>query len=216
MKNKVYRFISFFTCIVVYIALLPLAVSANNFVIISLPYGVQIELPKNWEVLSNKKLVALDTSVQSILELSGIFDATHDLKFGANYYNDKGENKALMNIRYYPNIDISQSDAGNAGQSEISEIDSAARESSDKSGKSSGFSIIKWSGTNKQVINGAVVFITEYKRSPITGNGIDNVIVRLVRVFNGGKTFTLTISYHEDQEYLLRPICDRVISSIRI
>jgi len=36
-----------------------------------------------------------------------------------------------------------------------------------------------------------------------------------VRVFNGGKSFTMTVSYRENQEYLLRPICDRIISSLR-
>ena len=56
-------------------------------------------------------------------------------------------------------------------------------------------------------------FVTEYKRSPIKSNG--NFKVRLVRVFNGGKSFTLTVSYREDKEYVLRPICDRIISSLR-
>lgn len=89
------------------------------------------------------------------------------------------------------------------------EIDSALRESIVKAGQINNFSVLAWNGTVKQVINGATAFVTEYERSPLKNNG--NFKVRLVRIFNGAKSFTLTVSYREDQEYL----CDRIISSLR-
>lgn len=213
MKSIVNRLGCYLLGIAVCIALLPVALAANNFVPIKLPHGVQIELPRNWEALSRNQRITLDSSVQSRNERAGIFDASSDLNFGANYYDEAGKTAAIMNIRYYPDLELSQADARAAGQTDIRELDSALRESMVKAGQINGFSVLSWNGTTKQVINGATAFVTEYKRSPLKNNG--NFKVRLVRVFNGGKSFTLTISYREDQEYLLRPICDRIISSIR-
>jgi len=190
-----------------------LAPASNNFVSVRLPHGVQIELPRNWEALSKNQRITLDSSVQSRNERAGLFDASSDLNFGANYYDEAGKTAAIMNVRYYPNLDVSQTEARASGPSDISELDSALRESMLEAGQIYGFSVLAWNGTVKQVINGVTAFVTEYKRSPLNNNG--NFKVRLVRVFNGGKSFTMTVSYRENQEYLLRPICDRIISSLR-
>jgi hypothetical protein len=186
---------------------------ANNFIPIKLPHNVSVEIPRNWEVLRNNQRITLDSSVQSRNELAGIFNASSDLNFAANYYDEAGKVAAKMNVRYYQDLELSQVDARAAGQADIRELDGALREASVKAAKINGYSILSWYGTSKQTINGTTAFITEYKRSPIKNNG--NSKVRLVRVFNGGRSFTLTVSYREDQEYLLRPICDRIISSLR-
>lgn len=187
--------------------------AANNYVPISLPHGVQVEIPRNWEVLSKNQRITLDSTVQSNNERAGIFDASSDLNFGANYFDEAGKTAAIVNIRFYPESEISQADIRNAGPSDIRGIDSLMRESMVKTGQATGFSVLAWSGTIKQVINGTTVLVSEYRRSPIKNGG--NFKVRLVRIFNNGKSFTLTVSYREDQELWLRPICDRIISSLR-
>ncbi|MRR07744.1 MAG: hypothetical protein EG828_12575 [Deltaproteobacteria bacterium] len=195
------------------VALLSVALAASNFVPIKLLHGVQVELPRNWKALSSNQRITLDAAVQSRNEPAGIFDASSDLHFGANYYDDSGKAAASMNIRYYPDSDISQAEAHAVMQSEVRELDRALRESIVKAGQVNGLSVLRWGGTRKQVINGITAFVTEYKRSSQKDSG--NFKVRLVRVFDRDKSFTLTVSYREDQEYLLRPICDRVISSLR-
>lgn len=207
------RFGHYLFGIAIWIALLPPGIAANNFIPIRLPHGVQIELPKNWEALSKNQRITLDSAVQSRNERAGIFDASSDLNFGANYYDEAGKTAAIMNVRYYPDMDVSQAEARAAGVADIRELDAVLRDSMMKAGQASGFSVLVWNGTSKQVINGVTAFVTEYKRSPLNNNG--NFKVRLVRVFNGGKSFTMTVSYRENQEYLLRPICDRIISSLR-
>jgi hypothetical protein len=213
MKDGGNRFGRYLVGIAVWIALLPVAIAANNFVPIRLPHGVQIELPRNWVVLSKNQLITLDSTAQSRMELARIFDASSDLNFGANYYDEAGKTAAIVNVQYYPDIDVSQAEARAAGAADIRELDAALRESIVKAGQINGFSVLAWNGTSKQVINGVTAFVTEYKRSPLNNNG--NFKVRVVRVFNGGKSFTMTVSYRENQEYLLRPICDRIISSLR-
>ena len=214
MKSLVRVFCSYLIVIATCIALQATTFAANNFVPVKLPHGVQVELPRNWEALSNNQRITIDSAVQARGERIGAFDASSDLNFAANYYDDAKRPAAIMNIRYYPDAPISQADVRSANQSEIAELNRAMRESMANASQTLGFSILSWSGTSKQVINGAVALIVEYKRSPLKNNG--NFKVRLVKVFNGAKSFTLTVSYREDQEYLLRPICDRIISSLRI
>ena len=193
----------------------PTVQAANNFVPIRLPHGVRIELPKNWEAVSKNQRITLESTVQSRQQLAGLpFNASSDLNFAANYFDDRGKTAGIMNIRYYPNLELSQADARSFGRSDINDLDSAIRESIMKAGPITGYSVLVWNGTTERVINGTTTFITEYKRSPIKNNG--NFKVRLVRILNGEKSFTLTVSYREDQEYHLRPICDRIISSLQI
>ncbi len=214
MKNVSARFCRYLLWLFFCIPLVPAAFAANNFVPIRLPHGVQVELPRNWEALSKNQRITLDSAVQSRNERAGMFDASSDLNFGANYYDEAGKTAAIMNLRYYPDLEISQTDARVAGQPDIRELDNVLRESIVKAGQINGFTVLAWNGTSKQVINGTTAFVTEYKRSPLKNNG--NFKVRLVKIFNGSKSFTLTVSYREDQDYLLRPICDRIISSLRI
>ncbi len=214
IRSRFYHyFVGIELCCVLCVVLLPTAFAANNFVPIRLPHGVQIELPRNWEVLSKNQLITLDSATQSLTEKIGMFDASSDLNFGANYYDEAGKTAALMNIRYYQDLEISQADARAADQSDIRELDRELHESNMRALQLANMRVLTWNGTNKQVINDIITFVTEYKRSSLQNNG--NIKVRLVRVFNRSKSFTLTISYREDQERLLLPICDRIISSLR-
>lgn len=215
MKSDRYRYHRYLLGIAASFALLPVCLAANDFVAIHLPQGVQIELPGNWEVLSKdkKQRITLDSAAPSLNERARIFDASSDLNFAGSYFDGAGKSAALVNVRYYPNSAISQADVRAAGPSDIRELDRALRDAVAKGSQTDGFSVLDWHDTSKQVINGMTALVTEYKRSPIKSNG--KFKVRLVRVFNGGKSFSLTVSYREDQESVLRPICDRIISSIR-
>lgn len=201
--------------IAVWIALLPVAMADDSVVPIRLPHGVQIELPSTWEVLNGNQRTTLDSTAHSNLARAGVvFDASSDLNFAANYYDETKKTAALLNIRYHPDSDLTQSDTRAASAADILELDTAVRQRMVKVLQTSGASLLAWNGTSRKVLNGVTVLVTEYKRSSPTQNA--NFKVRLVQVNNGGETFDLTISYRERNEDQLRPICDRIISSLRI
>ena len=187
--------------------------AANNYVRIALPHGVSMELPRNWVVLSSNQRITLDSSVQAITEGIGMFDASSDLNFAANLYDEANKTAAIVNIRYYPDMELTQADARAASRADVQELDGVLKSSLAQAGKAFGFSLVKWAGTSPRTVNGKIAFVTEYERSPLNNNG--NFRVRLVRVFNNNASFTITVSYRASQEYLLRPICDRIIASIR-
>ncbi len=192
-----------------------IANAADNFVAIRLQNGVSVELPRNWMAISNNQRITLDTYVQSIRELAGAIDPSSDLGFAANYYDDYGKTAAIFNIRYYPQQEVTQADSRAASALDTKELDETVREGTVVAMQQFGMHILSWMGTKKQSINGIVAFVTEYRRqaSRLQGSAFR---VRIVHVFNAGRSFTFTISYREDQEFFLKPICDRVIQSIRM
>jgi hypothetical protein len=190
------------------------AAATQNFVTVTLPKGVSIELPRNWVVLSNNQQITLDTSVESRLDLSGINKLPSELAFAANLYDDRGRTLAILNIRYYPELGLSQADARRVTSQDLKELDSELKQNITKAVQSLGMSITSWNGTTKAEINGITVFVTEYRRASFRGSG--NFRVRLVRVFAGNESFTLTVSYLESASMLLQPITDRIIRSMKL
>ena len=191
-----------------------IASAAGNFVAVSLPKGVSIEIPKNWVVLSGNQRVTLDSAVESRLDLSGIDFARSDLPFAANLYDDGGKTIGILNIRYYPALDITQADARAATTQEVVEFDAILKENMLKSLKAFNITVTSWNGTRMTSINGITIFLTEYQRNALVDTG--EFRVRLARVFSGDQSFTLTVSYHESAAILLQPITDRIISSLTV
>ncbi len=187
--------------------------ASDNFVKISLPKGVSIELPKNWIVLSNDLRITIDTMVDSGLDLAGIEYENTDLPFAANYFKN-GETVGISNIRYYSNLDFTQNDSRQATLQDINALNTTLKESIVKSMTAAGMSVLSWTGTKKSTINGITVFVTEYRRKSI--KGIEAFRVRLIRVLAGDRSFTLTVSYAEEESFFLKTITDRIISSLKL
>jgi hypothetical protein len=186
----------------------------GNYVEILLPKGVTIDLPKNWIVLNGNQRISLDSAVEGGLDLASMENINSSLPFAANYYSRDGRTAALTNIRFYPDLELTQKDALNATPEDVIELDKELRKALAKSAEAFGFEIVSWGGTEKNTINGLTVFTTEYHRKSLKSPG--NLRVRLVRAFISDQSFTLTISYLVSQEQLLKFITDRIISSINV
>ena len=189
------------------------AYATDNFVKIKLPKGVSIELPKNWVAITKDQRITLDTMVESGLDLAGIEQENSDLPFAANYYKN-GKTIGIINNRYYSNLVLTQNDAQLATSQDVKELDIALRENMVRSMNAFGMSVLSWEGTKKRSINGLTAFVTEYHRKALKGTG--KFRVRLVRIFAGKKSFTLTVSYNENEAFFLKIITDRIISSLRL
>lgn len=186
---------------------------ANDYVAVKLPNGVNLELPSNWDVFRENQRLRINSVAQSRVGID-FFDASSDLTFVAFFYDQEGKSAAKVNIRYYPDEDLSQADARAASEVEIRELDKILRAGVELGAAKNDGKILAWYGTKKNVLNGFTVFITEYKRSPTKNNSAFHV--RLVRIFNKNKSFTLTVSYRENLKNILKPICVRIEASLRI
>jgi len=187
--------------------------SATNWIQIILPNNVTVELPKNWTLMTEKQRVTIDTFAQVQAEKIGSHDYSSDFNFAANYFDEHGNTSALINVRYYPNGTIKQNKVISALPAEIKGYDASVHNEISKAMKLAGAKLTTWNGTKKQVFLGLVAFVTEYQRSTPTGGA--DFVERLVRFYNGSKSFTITVSYRVDQEFLLKPICDKIITTIQ-
>ena len=183
----------------------------TNFVTIKLPESVTVELPRNWVIISNNQRITLDTWVESTFDLNKLPSMDSNLPFAANYYVD-GITAGIINARYYPAMDITQSDAKSATAVDVRDLDQELRNNMIPSMKKIGITVTSWEGTGKRTINGITTFVTEYHRKSLKGSGIFRV--RLVRVLAGRRSFTLTVSYLQSQWLFLKNITDRIISSL--
>ena len=188
-----------------------IAIAESNFKTIGLPKGVSIDLPINWQVISNNQRITLDAYVETLFE-----PLDSDLPFAANYYNDNSVVEALVNIRYYPWIEVTQRDILNATSEEVQYLDSEIYKNILLSMKQVDGKILSWNGTEKERFNGIVTLVTDYRR--YSGLSKSNARVRLVRVLNGHQSFTLTVSYDDTipNSFMLKGITNRIIESLSL
>lgn len=184
---------------------------SRNFSVLQLPHGVSVELPRNWIVLSSNSRMTVDTAAEAMSRAAGNYEVS-ELPFAANLYDDTGKTIALFNIRYYPEMDISQSEVISMNRADIDQIDVELREVMQQSAASYGFRIVSWEGTRLVRLNGIATLITGYRRE-VPDQPVSRV--NLVRVFNGSRSFTATVSYHEKKQSMLRPVVEYIIASVR-
>lgn len=181
-----------------------------TYVRVRLPHNVSLDLPRNWTVLRDSQRITLDAT--NIAMLHGVVevDLTSDLAFASNYFDELGKTAAALNIRYYPDSDITQAEVKALGEAELKQFDKLMRPELEKGVVASGSRIEQWQGTSRKDITGAVALVTSYRRGGPTGR----FQVTLVRVLDGSKSFTITTSYRTDQAQMLRPITQYIVQSI--
>lgn len=186
--------------------------AGNSFVPIELPRGVHIELPTNWTALSDNKRTTLAAYTQAQVERLNAKEPEVEMPFAANLYDDVGLVAASMNIRYYPALTISQSDAAQSTTQDLNELDQGLQKTVIPGAESGGQRVLAWRGTKKTNINGVIAFVSEYRVSASKGGPF---VVELVRVYNLKKSFTLILSYRENNA-LLEPIVGKVIRTLQV
>ena len=186
--------------------------ASNNFVPIELPRGVRIELPANWTALSDSKRTTLAAATQAQVERLNAKEPEVETPFAASLYDDAGLVTASMNIRYYPALTISQSDASQSTTQDLIELDQGLQKTVIPGAEAYGQRVLAWRGTKKTSINGVIAFVSEYRVSAPKGGPF---VVDLVRVYNLKRSFTLILSYRENNA-LLEAIIGRVIRTLQV
>lgn len=188
------------------------AFASPAFLPVRLAENVVVELPADWTVVEGGPRGEPQASVETRAGWQGEIDATSALRFAADDYDPSRRVAARVAVRYHPWQKISQQDVADATEYEIDALDRSARAAVEQSARKLGVSLLEWKGTGKRDLDGTAAFVTEYKRSPYDGNG--NFVVRMLRVFDGPRSFTMTVSYREEDGARLRPVCDRILASL--
>jgi hypothetical protein len=133
------------------------------------------------------------------------------LSFAANLYDGAGTVVAMFNIRYYPDQTFTQAEVKGLSNIDIREVDKALRSEIEEVAIALKSPIIVWGGTTRINLNEYCSLLTEYERpSP---NGAFRV--RLLRVLDGTKSFTITVSYRTNAGGIVKTAVDDIIQSLR-
>ena len=180
---------------------------ASEVVEIQVNGNVSFQLPRDWVVLSDNKIVTLNSFLKSILPVSS---AT---RFQANLKNDSGEPITVAQIITWRS-DFSQADVIAMMNHDVDDYDLQMNEQMRSQIEQIGERITHWFGTRKHNISGLAVLTSEYsrtsKRSPL-----GHFRVQVVRVYSKEHSFSFVISYHEETLLPLRIVIDKIISTLR-
>lgn len=177
------------------------------FVRKELPHGVSLEMPRNWRVFSEN----LRTTLRAAAESQGVEMPPAYIALAANCYDDVGKTLVIFNVQYQTHMDLVQEDVRAATAAEVEDLDKMVQQ---EAANNPQLKVMEWRGTKRRTINGIEALVTEYTRKTMEG-GSGDFCVRIVRVFRKERSYSVTISYRLDAERLMRPICDRVIASLR-
>jgi hypothetical protein len=182
---------------------------ASNFIRIPLGKGASIEVPRNWVVFSNKKLITLDAFV----EAKGYKLTESSLTFAASLYDDKKKTIALINVRFYPDNPITQAEVRQVTSNDLRELDVELKKIISTSLNTMGIRMENWFGTKMQNINGLYVLVHEHQQNNFSGDDLTRV--RGIRVLRSPRSFTVTISHREREAVILLPIVEYITKSLR-
>jgi hypothetical protein len=142
------------------------------------------------------------------------------LSFAANLYDTNGAVAAMMNVRRYPTETISQGDIAEiTGTSDeiqelVSLVDRSARDALKEELPKQGIKLLGWLGTKLDRLDAKTVFVTTYRR--LSNHTQAVFVVRLVRIFDASRSFTLTLSHREDLGGDILNIMNGIQQSMRI
>lgn len=195
------------------VAILPMELHANDklFVKFRLSNGIYFELPNNWQVFDQNTRTTLEAAAASLAEI----DITTSLPFAANLYDNARQTIALMNIRIYPELDVTQEEVSLLTKQEINAIDAEIEAMMRPQMSKAGLKIVDWFGTKRETINQKSYLVTRYKRQSINQQN-QYFYVTLVRLLDEEKSMTLTLSHIGNQKFLLKPILNKIKYSLYV
>lgn len=180
----------------------------SNFILTPLAKGISIEIPKNWTVLNGSNRMTLDSYVES----SGYKLTESSLNFAANLYDENGKVLALVNARFYPNNQMTQDMAKSLNSADLIYIDKEMHVVSEKTIDSIGGKLHEWIPTQVVRING--LYVIKYGQLITVPPTNKQAYQFSYRVWAAPRSFTITIGYNKNQEFLIKPIADKIASSL--
>jgi hypothetical protein len=174
--------------------------------------GVSLDLPSNWKILSDSTRQTMDASrVAREIEAQGAA-LDSQLPFAANLYGDAGHVLAMANLRFYAQMPTTQAEIQAMDGETLQALDDALHEESVGQMQRMG-QTVTWLGAQRAAIGDLVAVVCSYER--VSADPLDHFCVRLVRIHDGPRSFTLTLSHRKSQTALLKPICDHIMRSLR-
>jgi hypothetical protein len=185
--------------------------AAPEYVRLTVPQKVSVEIPRTWTVMNGDERLVVDRLVKTIAP----WPKSSNLPFVANLLDSSGLRRAHVNLRFYPEPLPSQLYVRQSTEQAIQLYDGIARENVSSEVLKYGSRLISWDGTRAVSVGGWLALVGEYRRQGTGPERNDIYRVKLVRVLDESRSFTLTVSFRERDGFDLQSICNHIIESLR-
>lgn len=183
----------------------------THFATLSLPYGVTVEVPKNWWIISGDLNTSIETAGEAAISLAG-FDVPRGKKttlFRANSMPRTTYAGIAINAS---DADIAAEDIRGASATDLAELTPTIKEMMERSLAQGGLSVIEFYPIEKRDIDGQPALFISYKRTGPHGP----VIVRMTRLVFDNREISVNLSYRESEGTLWTPIVGYIEKSLKI
>ena len=197
-------------------ALLPLqatyAQSGSNFAPVTLPRGIELQIPKGWWLLSADHNRLIQTSVEAAMDLSGIGlpDGQETNLIAANSMPRSTYAAVRVDSTIPPSV--SPSAFASITAADIRELQTEMRQNLQKLLPLQGNQLIEFFGSRIEKISGHPAIVTEYRRTGPKGP----VFVQINQVFTSSQEIGINLSYRESEVALWKPVVGKIRQSIVI
>ena len=185
---------------------------ASNFANVKLSRGVELQIPKDWWLLTAQHNKMIETSVEAAMELSGL-DAPSGVELNLISANSMPRSTyAAVRVDSISPSTVSPSVIKALTAADISAFGKETESGLKKILPQQGNRLLSFVGVRRVTISSQIGLMTEYKRSSPNGP----VLVSIIQVFTPTQGVRINLSYRESEEAIWKPVIDKIYRSIKI
>lgn len=195
-------------------AMVPSAAADNtsSFVSVKLPRGIELQIPKNWWLLSAEHNKSIKNSIEAVVDLSGIgLPSGQETNLIAANSMPRSTYASVRVDSIIP-ASVVPSDFESITATDVHELQTEIRQLLQKILPLQGSQLLEFFGTRIETISGHPVIVTEYRRSGPKGP----VFVQTNRIFTPSQEINIHLSYREMEVALWKPVVGKIRKSIVI
>jgi hypothetical protein len=187
-----------------------LADNDSNFASVTLPRGIQLEVPKGWWVLGPEPRQLIQTTVEATMDLSDIDMSDRQTKSLLAANSLPTSTYATVRVDSVIPPSMTHSEFSSITPSDIREMKTLMREMLQKELPQLSYKLLDFYGVRTEKVSGYPTIVYEYRRSGPKGP----VIVQMNRIFTPNQEIVITLAYRESEKPLWKPVVGKIRKSI--
>lgn len=185
----------------------------TSFQRIQLPYGISLEIPSHWMMLSEESRRNLSLASESILNQAGLEDAADKAERLLAVTSTPSPPGVKIRVSTTAPYQYTQADFAAVSPADLNELRQEFYENLKKMEASGGIKVQEVEMPRVEVLNNQISLVLTYTRSDFYGPSSWQVTQYKVPV--SGRLIEFTLSYRQSDAAIWKPIIENIKRSIR-
>lgn len=186
------------------------AESDSNFIHVRLPRGIELQIPKDWQLQGADYKKEVLTTAKSAIEQTGIEKSDGQLTNFVLANPDSKSTYAEIRVDSIIPPSIAPSMFSSITAADLRELQTAMRQTLTKLLTHMGSQMIDYHGVRLEKTSGYHTLVTEYRRAGPQGP----VVVQVNQIFTPAQCVIITLSYRESEKALWKTVIEKVRQSV--